>query len=50
MGDIIDLANDDVEHLLKEQSAPVSDIEEVMINFTQTFKIFYVNIYIQGGN
>jgi len=50
MGDIIDMTNEDVEHLLKEQCAPLPDIEEVMLNFTQTIKIFYVNIYIQGGN
>lgn len=30
MGDIIDMANEDVELLLKEHDAPGRDIEEVM--------------------
>lgn len=32
MGDIIDMANDDVEQLLKEHVAPGPDIEEVILN------------------
>lgn len=33
MGDIIDMANEDVENLLKEHSAPELDTEEVMYTF-----------------
>jgi len=46
MGNIIDMANEDVEKLLSEHSAPGPDIEEVILNFTQIFKILYVNIDI----
>lgn len=38
MGDIIDMANEDVEHLLKEYGAPESDTEEVMLNLSKNVK------------
>jgi len=38
MGDIIDMSNEDVEHLLKEHKAPGPDIEEVILNCTEKFK------------
>lgn len=34
MGDIIDMANEDVERLLKEHGVPESDTEEVMLNLS----------------
>lgn len=38
MGDIIDMSNEDVEHILKEHKAPGPDIEEVILNFTEKSK------------
>jgi hypothetical protein len=35
MGDIIDMANEDVEQLLKEHVAPGPDIEEVTLNLIE---------------
>lgn len=33
MGNIIDMSNEDVEHLLKQHETPGSNIEEVMWDF-----------------
>lgn len=44
MGDIIDMSNEDVEHLLKEHKAPGPDIEEVGIEMNWNISEFLPNV------